>query len=77
MAKRNRSTFERLQRGEMLSRRERKQIERQLCSQFFTIGVSTLRSFAPFQNAPSANFGAPADNRLEPCRVTSWGKWEN
>src|ERR1700723_2512816 len=30
MAKRNRSTFERLQRGEMLSRRERKQIERQL-----------------------------------------------
>jgi hypothetical protein len=30
MAKRNRSTLERLQRGEMLSRRERKQIERQL-----------------------------------------------
>src|SRR5215472_16113350 len=30
MAKRNRSTFERLQRGERLSRRERKQIERQL-----------------------------------------------
>lgn len=30
MAKRNRSTFERLRRGEMLSRRERKQIERQL-----------------------------------------------
>lgn len=30
MAKRNRSTFERLQRGEILSRRERKQIERQL-----------------------------------------------
>jgi transposase len=29
MAKRNRSTFERLQRGERLSRRERKQIERQ------------------------------------------------
>jgi transposase len=30
MAKRNRSTFERLQRGEKLSRRERRQIERQL-----------------------------------------------
>jgi hypothetical protein len=30
MAKRNRSTFEGLQRGEMLSRGERKQIERQL-----------------------------------------------
>jgi hypothetical protein len=30
MAKRHRSSFERLQRGEMLSRRERKQIERQL-----------------------------------------------
>lgn len=30
MAKRKRSTFERLQRGERLSRRERKQIERQL-----------------------------------------------
>jgi hypothetical protein len=30
MAKRNRSNFERLQRGERLSRRERKQIERQL-----------------------------------------------
>ena len=29
MAKRKRSTFERLQRGERLSRRERKQIERQ------------------------------------------------
>src|SRR5260370_22363287 len=30
MAKRNRSTFERLQWGEILSRRERKEIERQL-----------------------------------------------
>ena len=30
MAKRKRSNFERLQRGERLSRRERKQIERQL-----------------------------------------------
>ena len=73
MAKRNRSTFERLQRGEKLSRRERRQIERQLQAE--ELGWEIVhRNVAGIDVGNESHFVA-VDARQADQPVREFGSW--
>ena len=73
MAKRNRSTFERLQRGEKLSRHERKQIERQLQAEQPAWEI-VHRNVAGIDVGNESHFVA-VDTRQADPPVREFGSW--